>query len=62
MLIQKIAEYFKSATNSPQSYRSGLEQFILSKNPTSIEDVEYWTRQFDLKIQTNKWWETKYNY
>ena len=62
MLIQKIAEYFKSATNSPQSYRSGLERFILSKNPTSIEDVEYWTRQFDLKIQTNKWWETKYNY
>lgn len=62
MLIQKIAEYFKSFTESSQDYRSGLEQFILSKNPTSIEDVEYWTRQFDLKIQNNKWWETRFNY
>ena len=39
----------------PQTYGSELEAYIVSKNPQSTYDVEYWTAQFD-KRQTEKGW------
>jgi len=34
-------------TLKPASYTEQLEQFIISKNPASPGDVEYWARVFD---------------
>lgn len=33
----------------PSEKFSELEEYILSKNPTSVQDVEYWTRMYDLR-------------
>lgn len=30
------------------SYRTDLERFILSKNPTSVTEIEHWTKIYDL--------------
>lgn len=42
-------------TRQPYTYGTELEQFIVSKNPQSTYDVEYWTNQYDKK-QTEKGW------
>ena len=42
----------------PQTYGSSLERYIVSKNPQSTYDVEYWTRRFDEKMSnrsTQEW-------
>jgi hypothetical protein len=33
----------------PSEKFSDLEEYILSKNPQTCEDVEYWTRMYDLR-------------
>jgi hypothetical protein len=33
----------------PSEKLSDLEQYILSKNPQTVQDVEYWTRMYDLR-------------
>lgn len=43
-MFQKIKEFF-----TPKPALSDLEQYILSKNPTTPQDVEYWTRMYDLR-------------
>ena len=56
-LINFIYRFFDKA-EEPQSYGSALERFIVSKNPQSTYDVEYWTRQFDERVsnrQTAGW-------
>jgi hypothetical protein len=30
------------------SYQSDLERFILSKNPTSVAEIEHWSKIYDL--------------
>jgi hypothetical protein len=49
--IQKMFSDFKK----PQTYGSELEQYIVSKNPTSAAEIDHWTRQFD-RNQSNKGW------
>ena len=49
--IQKMIERIKEPTN----YGTELEAYIVSKNPQSTYDVEYWTTQFD-KRQNNQGW------
>ena len=46
-MLNKIKDFFAS-----QSAKSDLEQYILSKNPTSCQDVEYWIRQYDQRPNT----------
>jgi hypothetical protein len=31
------------------SYQSDLERFIISKHPTSVAEIEHWTKVFDLR-------------
>jgi hypothetical protein len=31
------------------SYQSDLERFIVSKHPTSVAEIEHWTKVFDLR-------------
>jgi hypothetical protein len=33
---------------STTSYQSDLERFIVSKHPTSVAEIEHWTKVFDL--------------
>ncbi len=40
---------------TPQTYGSELEQYIVSKNPTSAAEIDHWTRQFD-RNQSQKGW------
>lgn len=50
MLITYLINFiygFFDKTGLPQTYGSALERYIVSKNPQSTYDVEYWTRQFD---------------
>ena len=49
--IQKMFERVKE----PVNYGTELEAYIVSKNPQSTYDVEYWTNQFDKK-QNEKGW------
>ena len=43
-MFKAIKEFF-----TPEPAMSDLEEYILSKNPTSGQDVEYWTRMYDLR-------------
>lgn len=33
------------------SYQTDLERFILSKNPTSVAEIEHWGKIFDQRQQ-----------
>lgn len=43
-MMTKLKQWF-----SKKNQLSDLEQYILSKNPQTNEDVEYWTRMYDLR-------------
>lgn len=34
---------------SNSSYQTDLERFILSKNPTSVAEIEHWSKIYDLR-------------
>jgi len=46
IIIEKLFGLFK-AKDFPSHNPSELEKYIISKNPQSIFDVEYWTNEFD---------------
>lgn len=41
-LIKRIFNFFDT-----ESQTTPFEEYILSKSPQSIYDVDYWTRQYD---------------
>lgn len=43
---QYIINIFRKTSDS-ESYGSSLEAYIISKNPQSIYDIEYLTKQYD---------------
>lgn len=51
-LINFIYRLFNNAES--QTYGSSLERFIVSKNPQSTYDVEYWTRRFDERVSSRR--------
>lgn len=38
----KIKEWIKSLFNGNHAYESGLEQYLRSKKPASVADIEHW--------------------
>ena len=49
-MFKKLKELLQGViTKSNNSYHSAVESYVLSKNPTSIGEVEYWIRQYDRK-------------
>ena len=52
MLLNKFLAKLKGMFEH-KTYGEELEEFIISKNPTTSYDVDYWTRQYDAKM-TNK--------
>lgn len=56
-MINQIISYIQkmfATVEKPQTYGSALEEYIVSKNPTSTHDVEYHTRQFDQKMAARR--------
>jgi len=47
--MQRIIKFLTSFFNAPNNE---LEQFIMSKRPTSISEVEHWSKVF----QSRKHW------
>ena len=43
-LWERLAEMFPK-----QDYQSRLERFIVSHNPQSASEVEYWQKQFETR-------------
>jgi hypothetical protein len=54
MLILSFIQYVKNVFK-PESYGSELEAYIVSHNPSSVEDVEYLTRRFDQNLSKGAW-------
>lgn len=46
MITGYIQKMYQSV-EKPQTYSSALETYIVSKNPQTTCDVEYWTQEFD---------------
>lgn len=59
-MLNQLASYFsvlfQPITPPQQTYRSELEQYIISKNPQSIADIDHWTRQFDRNQKQRTTW------
>jgi|LauGreDrversion4_2_1035121.scaffolds.fasta_scaffold213110_1 hypothetical protein len=58
MLLTSMIAYFTEIckrVEKPQTYGSELEQYIVSKNPTSAAEIDHWTRQFDRNQSTKGW-------
>ena len=41
-LLKQITNLFRKS-----GYQTGLEQYLKSKNPSNVAEVEYWSRQYD---------------
>lgn len=53
-MLSSLSEFFHTGLTYEKKksshYQSELEQYIISKNPQSVCDVEHWTQEFDRKI------------
>lgn len=48
MLLKIKNLFFRLFNPTLTSYQSDLERFILSKNPSSVAEIEHWSRIYDL--------------
>jgi len=47
-MFKKLKELLQGViTKSNKTYHSAAEQYVISKNPTSVGEVEYWLRAYD---------------
>ena len=53
-MIAYISKQLKRV-EQPTTYGSELEQYIISKRPSSVAEIEHWTRQYD-KNTTHRGW------
>jgi hypothetical protein len=56
-MLTQLSSYFSKMfdTQKHSQYGSELEQYIVSKHPQSVAEIDHWTRQFD-KNQTQQGW------
>lgn len=52
-MLNQLVAYFTKMFNTPKqaTYGSELEQYIVSKGPQSVAEIDHWTRQFDREQQ-----------
>lgn len=58
MLTTSIIAYFAKLFNQvdePTTYGSALERYIVSKNPSSVAEIEHWTAQYDRNTTNRNW-------
>lgn len=49
-LLKRIISLFSTPSQQAQ-----LEKYIISKNPTSAAEVDYWTRRYEANQATLYW-------
>jgi hypothetical protein len=54
-MFERLKELLQRVINSTGRHQSDVEQYVTSKNPTSIAEVEYWVRQFDRRISGGRY-------
>lgn len=56
-MLNQLAAYFNKLFNTPtqSTYGSELEQYIVSKSPTTAAEIDHWTKQFDYTRNTKGW-------
>lgn len=52
-IIAYLNNMFKQSNTN--TYGSELEQYIVSKCPTSAAEIDHWTKQFDHTRNTKGW-------
>jgi len=52
-IIAYLSNMFKQSDTT--TYGSELEQYIVSKCPTSAAEIDHWTKQFDHTRNTRSW-------
>ena len=55
MINQIIGYIQKMFSPNKNEYGSKLEEYILSKHPTTVTEIEFYTMQFDRKMTENIW-------
>ena len=48
LTLTKITQWF-STVFAPASTASSIDAYITSKNPTTVAEVDYWIRSYDLR-------------
>lgn len=56
MINQLISHIRKMLSLTKNEYGTELERYILSKRPTSIEEIEFYTTQYDRRLTENVRW------
>lgn len=46
-MFKKLKELLQGVITKTSSQQSAVEQFVVSKNPTSVAEVEHWVKVFD---------------
>ena len=54
-MIAYLAKQIKRVEPVEVTYGNELEQYIVSKNPQSVAEVEFWTEQYDRKASQRNW-------
>lgn len=52
-ILTYLKQIFKQSDAG--TYGSELEQYIVSKHPTSAAEIDHWTKQFDNTRNTKGW-------
>lgn len=47
-IIRKFVKFLEKC-DTPNTYGSALERYIVSKQPKSTGEIEFWVREFDRK-------------
>lgn len=54
-MLNHLAAYILNIFNRhAPTYGSELEQYIVSKRPQTVEEIDHWTRQFDQNQARNR--------
>lgn len=54
-IITYLSKQFNQGLQQSNSYGADLEAYIISKNPTSVAEIEYLTKQYDRNQATSSW-------
>lgn len=54
-----MIQFLRSIINwftRPYNYQADVESYILSKRPTSIAEIEFWVKQYEIKEMYKGGW------
>lgn len=48
-MLTQIKKLLQRVFSPTTSYQTDLERFIISKSPSTVAEIEYWTKVYDLR-------------